>query len=60
MTRRLLIGLGYLIAVAGAVFTLQGIGLLGGSSMSGATEWAVLGPIIAAAGLGLVAAMRRS
>jgi hypothetical protein len=42
---------GIVIAMAGAVFTLQGVGLLGGSSMSGSTTWALIGPVIAAAGL---------
>jgi hypothetical protein len=42
---------GIVMALAGAVFTLQGIGVLGGSSMSGSTTWAILGPVIAVAGL---------
>jgi hypothetical protein len=42
---------GIVIAMAGAVFTLQGVGLLGGSSMSGSTTWALIGPVIAAVGL---------
>jgi hypothetical protein len=43
--------IGAVIAIAGAVFTLQGIGVLGGSSMSGSTTWAILGPVIAVIGL---------
>ena len=31
----------------GLVWTLQGVGILGGSLMSGSTMWAVIGPIIA-------------
>jgi hypothetical protein len=50
-----LVGAGVLVAVAGIIFTLQGIGILGGSVMSGVTFWAVLGPLIALAGLGLAA-----
>jgi hypothetical protein len=42
---------GVVVAIAGVVFTLQGIGLLGGSSMSGSATWAVLGPIIAIVGV---------
>ena len=53
MVRGLLIGVGFLIAVAGVVFTLQGVGDIGGSVMTGSTFWAVAGPIIALAGLGL-------
>ena len=36
-----LIVLGVLVALAGAVWTLQGLGYIGGSFMSGATLWAV-------------------
>lgn len=50
-----LVGAGVLVAVAGIIFTLQGVGILGGSVMSGVTFWAVLGPLIALAGLGLAA-----
>ena len=31
------------VGLVGAVFTLQGIGVLGGSSMSGSSFWAVVG-----------------
>jgi hypothetical protein len=59
-TRTLLIAAGSLIALAGIVFTLQGVGAIGGSSMSGTTTWSVLGPVIALAGLALViTALRR-
>jgi hypothetical protein len=47
---------GAVLVIAGAVFTLQGLNLLGQSGgMNGQTFWAVLGPIIAVAGLALVA-----
>jgi hypothetical protein len=52
--RVLLVGAGSLITLAGVVFTLQGVGVIGGSFMSGTTTWAVAGPIIALAGLALV------
>lgn len=55
MKRVLLIGAGLLITVAGVVFTLQGVGTLGGSAMSGVTFWAVAGPVIALIGLAMVA-----
>ena len=54
VTRVLLVGAGSLITLAGVVFTLQGVGVIGGSFMSGTTTWAVAGPIIALAGLALV------
>ncbi len=46
--------LGVLIALAGAVWTLQGLGYIGGSFMSGATLWAVIGPIVLVAGLAII------
>ena len=53
---------GLLVAVAGVVFTLQGVGLVGGSVMSGSTFWVVAGPLIAIAGLAttVVGLRRRS
>ncbi len=55
MSWGVLVGAGVVIAVAGVIFTLQGVGILGGSVMSGVTFWAVVGPIIALAGLSLAA-----
>ena len=54
--RVLLIGSGLLITVVGVVFALQGVGVIGGSFMSGTTSWAIAGPVIAVAGLALVTA----
>ena len=54
VTRMLLVAAGCLITVGGVVFTLQGLGDIGGSFMSGTTTWAVLGPVIALAGLALI------
>ncbi|HEY1322812.1 MAG TPA: hypothetical protein VGF32_21320, partial [Streptosporangiaceae bacterium] len=51
MRRVVLVGVGFLLMLAGVVFTLQGLGVLGGSVMSGVTFWAVAGPVIALAGL---------
>jgi len=53
MRRVVLVGAGFLLMLAGVVFTLQGVGVLGGSVMSGMTFWALAGPVIALAGLGL-------
>jgi hypothetical protein len=55
MRRVVLVGLGFLLTLAGVVFTLQGAGVLSGSVMSGVTFWAVAGPVIALAGLALAA-----
>jgi hypothetical protein len=54
MRRVVLVGVGVLLTLAGVIFTLQGVGVLGGSVMSGVTLWAVAGPVIALAGLILV------
>lgn len=60
MRRGLLIGSGALVTVAGVVFALQGFGYIGGSSMTGTTLWAVLGPVIAVLGLTIAAAGLRA
>jgi hypothetical protein len=51
----ILAGVGVLIMLAGVIFTLQGVGVIGGSAMSGDTFWAVAGPVIAVAGLAIAA-----
>ena len=51
MRRVVLVGVGVLVTLAGVIFTLQGVGVLGGSVMSGVTFWAVAGPVIALVGL---------
>jgi len=51
MRRVVLVGGGFVLMLAGVVFTLQGVGVLGGSVMSRVTFWAVAGPVIALAGL---------
>jgi hypothetical protein len=55
MKRRVLVGVGVLVALAGIIFTLQGTGVIGGSAMSGVTLWAVAGPVIAVVGLAIAA-----
>jgi hypothetical protein len=47
----LFIVVGVIVALAGVLFTLQGLNVMGGSAMSGKTIWAVLGPVIAIVGL---------
>lgn len=60
MKKALLIVAGVLVALAGVVFTLQGLNVIGNSAMSGHTIWAVLGPVIAIIGLiGATAGVRR-
>ncbi|MCF0096711.1 MULTISPECIES: hypothetical protein [unclassified Micromonospora] len=43
--------LGLLAVVIGAVWTVQGLGYVGGSAMTDERLWAVIGPIVALAGL---------
>ncbi|MFC9916931.1 hypothetical protein [Agromyces binzhouensis] len=50
----LMIILGAVLAVAGTIWTLQGVGVLPGSVMSGVTMWAVIGPIVAIGGIALL------
>jgi hypothetical protein len=54
-----LVALGVLLFLVGILWTLQGLGVVGGSVMSGVTAWAVIGPIVALGGLALVLWPRR-
>ena len=53
MRRPGLVALGVVIALAGLVFTLQGVGVLTGSTMSNTTFWSVAGPVIVVVGLAI-------
>ena len=55
----LLVGGIFLVAL-GLVWTLQGVGVLGGSVMSGSITWALIGPVVAVAGIYLVIRWRRA
>ena len=59
--RALGVALGALMVITGAVWTAQGLGYLEGSPMTGQEIWAILGPLVAGLGVGLVvvAARRR-
>lgn len=55
-----LVVVGIVVALFGLLFTLQGVGAVGGSPMSNTTTWSVLGPIIAIVGVVVaVAGLRR-
>jgi hypothetical protein len=47
---------GALVALMGLVFTLQGVGVLKGSSMSNTTFWSIAGPVIMLVGVAVAAA----
>ena len=51
---------GVALVIAGAVFTLQGLGYLAGSPMTGAPLWAVVGPVLVVVGIVLVVRALRS
>ena len=59
--RPLLVALGVLMVLVGVLWTGQGLGYIGGSAMSGQAVWAIIGPLVAGLGVGLVvvAARRR-
>ncbi|MCU1536813.1 MAG: hypothetical protein JWP82_1164 [Humibacillus sp.] len=59
MSGPLRVGLGILLVLVGALWTLQGLGVVGGSVMSGVTLWAVIGPVVALGGVALVVTGRR-
>lgn len=51
--------LGVLVALAGAVFALQGLGVLPGSVMTGDPMWAVIGLVMVVVGVaGVVVGLR--
>lgn len=59
--RYVIIVVGAILVVFGVVFTLQGVGILVGSAMTGDRTWAIIGPVLAVIGLvALVFGVRRS
>jgi hypothetical protein len=54
-----MVTVGAILILAGVTFGLQGLGVIGGSAMSGKNMWAVLGPLIAVVGVLLVVTGRR-
>lgn len=60
MKNWLLVAGGVLLILVGALWMLQGLGYVGGSFMSGAKQWFVIGLVVAIVGLFLgVPALRR-
>lgn len=54
MGRWVAVVIGVLMLVVGAIWTFQGLGYVGGSSMTGSRTWAILGPAFAGLGVALV------
>jgi hypothetical protein len=46
MAKPLWVVAGVVLVLVGLVWTLQGTGAIQGSSMSGSTTWAVIGPVV--------------
>lgn len=51
MRRRYRAAIGVLLVVVGLLWTLQGLGIVGGSLMAGVTFWAFVGPVVAVIGV---------
>jgi hypothetical protein len=43
-----------IMVLVGALWTGQGLGWIGGSSMSGESFWAIVGPLVAGLGVALI------
>jgi len=54
MRRVIPVVIGVVAIAIGAVWTLQGLGYLAGSAMTDERIWAVVGPIVAVVGIGLI------
>lgn len=54
MGRWLVVALGVILVLIGAVWTLQGANLLAGSFMTGSRTWLVIGLIVVVAGVALL------
>ncbi|MEU0499215.1 hypothetical protein [Mycobacterium sp. NPDC006124] len=50
-----ILGLGIVVACFGALWALQGFGVVGGSPMSNTTTWSIIGPITVVIGIAIAA-----
>jgi hypothetical protein len=55
MSKSLRLVAGLLLILIGGVWTLQGFGVIGGSFMTGSTLWLVIGLVLVAAGIAVLA-----
>ena len=54
MARPLWVVVGVVVVLLGLLWTLQGTGVIEGSSMSGTTTWSVIGPVVILVGVVVV------
>jgi hypothetical protein len=54
MRKTLPVALGVLMIIVGGIWTFQGLGVIGGSAMSGVETWAIVGPLVAGLGVALL------
>ena len=59
MNRPLSLVVGVVLVLVGLLWAGQGLGWIGGSPMTGVTLWAVVGPLVALAGVALIVWGRR-
>lgn len=53
--------LAVMLVLVGLLWTLQGLGYVGGSAMSGVSTWAIIGPVVAGLGVALgIVSLRRT
>lgn len=50
--------IGVVLLLIGGLWTLQGFGVVGGSFMTGSTTWLLIGLVLVAAGIALLARSR--
>ena len=51
MAKPLWVVAGVVVGLVGLLWTLQGVGIIEGSSMSGTTTWSIVGPIVLLVGV---------
>jgi hypothetical protein len=54
MIRWVVPAVGVVLALVGALWTLQGVGVIGGSAMTGSRFWMTIGLIALIVGIGLI------
>ena len=59
MTRWIGPVVGVLLVLLGGLWTLQGVGVVGGSFMTGSRLWLVIGLVLVVAGVALLLRLRR-